>query len=70
MDILEVQSCQLSSFANNNNSSDDDLVKHLQVRHSRKRGSPVPLGGMIFLDSRFRGNDKNRCILTFHEFIK
>ncbi len=27
-------------------------------------------GGMISLDSRVRGNDKNREILTFYEFVK
>ncbi len=25
---------------------------------------------MIFLDSRFHGNDNNGCFLTFYEFIK
>jgi len=24
---------------------------------------------LSFLDSRFRGNDENRCFLTFYEFI-
>ncbi len=26
--------------------------------------------GLIFLDSRFHGNDNNGCFMTFYEFIK
>jgi len=25
---------------------------------------------LIFLDSRFRGNDEKGCFLTFYEFVK
>ena len=46
----------------------DGLVKSLQGRHSRERGSPVPLKTGS-LDSRVRGNDENGEISTFYEFI-
>ena len=29
-----------------------------------------PAAGLIFLDSRFHGNDNNGCFMTFYEFIK
>ncbi len=53
----------------------DGLVKSLQGRHSRE-ACPRPDRGagvhkwLNFLDSRFRGNDKKGCFLTFYEFVK
>ena len=38
-----------------------------------KAATPAKAGiykQLIFLDSRFHGNDNNGCFLTFHEFIK
>ena len=52
----------------------DSLVKSLQGRHSRE-ACPRPDRGagvhkhLIFLDSRFHGNDNNGCFLTFYETI-
>ncbi|MCJ7683352.1 MAG: hypothetical protein MUO68_03570, partial [Desulfobacteraceae bacterium] len=34
----------------------------------RKRESPAA-AGLIFLDSRFHGNDNNGCLLPFYGFI-
>jgi len=53
----------------------DELVKSPQIRHSRE-ACPRPDRGagaqnsLISLDSRLRGNDKNRWFLTFYECIK
>jgi len=39
-----------------------------QVRDKLRRESPAA-AGLIPLDSRVRGNDNNRCFLTFYETI-
>ena len=57
-------------------SNTDGLVKSLQAVTPAKlvldsdRGAGVSPAGLIFLDSRFHGNDKKGCFLTFYEFIK
>ena len=54
----------------------DEFVKSLQSRHFREtcprpdRGAGVSRRGIVFLDSRFCGNENNGHFLIFYETMK
>jgi len=48
------------------------IFAFLRMMFSKKVSKAVTPAavGLIFLDSRFHGNDNNGCFLSFYEFIK